>query len=126
MTAKDAISFDANTHQLICKEDWNLANLPHLQKKLKKIRLPKSGAITINGKSIKKIDSAGAWLILQFQEELEHQGMQVHLSDFSKEAMELFSLIKGKLEKKAKFHPTKKTNFFAKVGKNTIMQLLQL
>lgn len=126
MTAKDAVSYDANTHQLIFKEDWHLANLPYLQKQLKKIHLPKSGEITINGKSIKKIDSAGAWLILQLQEELEHQGIRVQLSDFSKEAMELFSLIKGKLEKKAKFHPVKKPNFLAKVGMNTITQLSQL
>jgi phospholipid/cholesterol/gamma-HCH transport system permease protein len=126
MTTKDAVSYDSKTKQLICKGDWDLANLPRLQKLLRKIPLPSSGGLTINGESITKIDSAGAWALLQLQEKLERKGVKVKFSNFSKEATELFSLVQGKLDNKTKLPEIKKPNFLANIGMNSIAQLAQL
>lgn len=126
MTTKDAVSYDSKSQQLICKGDWNLANLPGLQKLLRKIPLPSSGELTINGESITKIDSAGAWELLQLEEKLSRKGVKVTFSHFSKEATELFSLVKGKLDKKAKLPVITRPNFVAEIGMNSIAQLSQL
>lgn len=120
------IHYDPKKHELICSGDWNLTNLSHLQSTLKKIKWPSSGEVIIQGESINKMDSAGAWLIIELEEKLEQKKVKVNLKHFSQEATELFSLVKKQLDKKTKVPIVHTPSFLTIVGKNTISSLSEL
>jgi len=81
-------------HQLICHGEWNVNHIMKLEHAFKKIKWPTGGQIDLNGKEIKKFDSAGAWLILKWQYHLEKKGLTVQLHDFPDTAQALITLIK--------------------------------
>src|SRR5579885_3345514 len=123
MTEHSTIHFDPNNRQLKCRGDLNLANLPSLQTMLAKISWPGSGEITIDGEAVTKMDSAGAWLILELQNSLEKTGLTIHLQHFSAESASLLDIVKKKLGEKTSLPAMTKPNFLATVGINTIAQL---
>jgi len=121
--AQDAIHYDSNARQLLCRGDWNLIHLTHLQSNLTAISLPTSGDITVNGEAIDKIDSAGAWLLIQLQDKLKQNGVRVKRIHFSEQADKLLSIINEKLADHTEPPVTKKPGFLAVLGCNTLVQL---
>jgi len=126
MTAQSAIQYDSNTKQLVLRGNWEIGNLSHLQSMLASISLPEKGDISFNGESISKMDSAGAWLILQLQNKLAQKGIQVKEIHFSEQASKLIAIVNEKLEEKTESLEIKKPNMFAIVGYNSITQLNEL
>src|SRR5258708_5991262 len=129
MSTKDELYYDAGNQQLICQGNWNLANLPQLKTSISKLGLPKAKdkTITINGEQIKKMDSAGAWLLIHWRNKLKKRSIEVKLINFKKEHETLLSIIEKRLEEESKsVEPPQELSFVAKVGKVVIEQTSEL
>ncbi|MBX3708888.1 MAG: MlaE family lipid ABC transporter permease subunit [Gammaproteobacteria bacterium] len=123
MTAQNAVQYDSSTRQLSLHGDLNLRNLAYFQKLLTNITWPNSGEVIIDGERSKKIDTAGAWLLVRLKKNLKQKGIHVELSKFSAESTELLAIIDKELAEEKPLPKVKKLNFFALIGLNTIQQL---
>lgn len=118
MTAKDTIFYDPDTRRLLCKGDWYLNTIPELKSLLKKISWPDSGEVTVDGSAVSKMDSAGAWLLIEWQNKLKQQKVKVHLQKFSKQHQTLLELIdkQCEVEEETELSEIKEPNWLARVG----------
>lgn len=124
MTAQNgAISYDPRTRQLECRGDWDLNTLPKLKNLFNKISWPTKGEVTINGHAIAKMDSAGAWLLNTWINQLKHQTITINLENFSKQHQILLSLVEKRLLEETKPPEIKKMPWMAYIGKLTLVQL---
>jgi phospholipid/cholesterol/gamma-HCH transport system permease protein len=120
MTAQDIAHYDAATRQLHCQGDWDIINLPQLKTVLSHIHWPQTGDITFDGKAIRKMDSAGAWLIDTWQKQLQQQGLSVRLNEFSDQYQELITLIETKRQEQTPLPVIKAPSGAEVIGKQTI------
>lgn len=123
MPINDAVRYDSSKRQLEAMGDWNLANIPHLQSLIDNISFPDSGNITIDGKSISKIDSAGAWLLIQLENRLKQKGIKAERINFPEQANKLLEIVNKKLGEETSLPIIKKTSVLARLGYNTTIQL---
>src|SRR5579883_732428 len=125
MTDQDQIQYDANAHQLRCQGEWDLAHLPHLQLILGSLSWPTQGELVTDGSGIKKMDSAGAWILTQWRDKLKQQGINVDFQHFAKEQQNLISLIQHQLETEGTLPKVTPLPWLGKIGKVTIDYLAQ-
>ncbi|MHB1221415.1 MAG: hypothetical protein ACYC0J_05430, partial [Gammaproteobacteria bacterium] len=92
-TAETLAHYDSEKKQLLCQGDWDLSHLSHLQTILQQIAWPTSGRLTINGESIERMDTAGAWQLNELQAKLVKLGVSVELQSFPKESQELLTIV---------------------------------
>lgn len=83
-----------NGQRLLCQGNWNVHWLPSLIAILKKLTWPTSGTLIIDGTAISHLDSAAAWLLLDWQEKLHKRGITVHYEQFSTEAEQILNLVR--------------------------------
>lgn len=126
MTAQEATFYDPNTRQLLCRGNWDLQNIPTLKRNFAKIAWPKADEITINGSSIEKMDSAGAWLLSKWRNQLEQRGITTHLEKFSHEYQILLTLVKKNLDKETEIPEPPNPGTLAQIGKSTSEQVKEL
>jgi phospholipid/cholesterol/gamma-HCH transport system permease protein len=98
-----------NSHSLVLKGEWTIANIARIEKSLNSLRL--SANILIDGSCIKNMDTAGAWLMRKHFS----KARICHLSDRHKELMTLVPELKNKTPEQNP--PPFLTKFFIKVGK---------
>lgn len=126
MTAKDDNHYDPESHQLICQGDWDLPHITKLQSILDKVKWPSSGDITIEGEGIKRMDSAGAWLLGKLQVKFKKHGVNVHLANFSEQHQKLLSLVEKRIEEEGMTPPERpQTTWLQRVGQNTMEQIIE-
>lgn len=66
----ESIYYDAEQNQYFCHGNWTIHGLSQLQAELKHLRSTQpSVAAPINGADIKKFDTAGAWLLINWQKQ---------------------------------------------------------
>lgn len=123
MTAQDTTRYDSETRRLLCQGDWNLANLPKLKALLAHITWPSSGDVTFDGEHVDKMDSAGAWLLNQYQDELTQKGLKVRLEKFPDKYKTLLNIVENNVKKETGLPETQTLNWIANIGKNTIESL---
>lgn len=111
------LSFDATAHQLVCRDDWNLTHLTFIKQQLAKIKWPHQGELTIDGRAISKMDSAGALLLTKQIDLLTKKGLSVQLIHFTEEAKRLLSMIEDNAASLAKIPKRKIPNWLAQIGK---------
>lgn len=120
------LEYDANNQTLYAKGEWNLKNLSQLKNLFKKISPPSTGKLIINGKNITKMDSAGAWLLLNWQKKWQESGLEIESQHFSKRTQTLLNLISDRLLKKTILPLEKKPNFLAVLGKTAVIQFIDV
>lgn len=99
--AQDVIQFESASRQLICRGEWDLANLVSLQAAIQQLSLPDTGTLTINGQAITKMDSAGAWLLISWCEGLKQRQLIPAFAQFSAEHQSLLAIVQKRLEEEA-------------------------
>lgn len=97
MTAQDAISYNAETRQILCQGNWDIAHLSSLKNLLSTIKIP-SGKISINGEAVKSMDTAGAWLLNTWKNAAEKKGAQATFEGFTEQHETLLSLVENRVE----------------------------
>ncbi len=123
MTPETQVVYHTNEKRLICSGDWNLSHLLQLRTSLEKITKPHQGEIIINGDAIATMDSAGAYLLIQWIASLEQSGVQYTLQHFSQAHEKLLRFIIQTSSKEKKLKPPEKITFVEMVGQQTIEQL---
>ena len=124
MDAKDnSISYNPDAQQLTCQGDWELSKISALEALLSQTKLPTEGQLSIDGKAIDKLDTAGTWLLLSLQKRLEKQGVKSELVDFSEQHQALLTAVSSTLAEEKPFPKTAKLDWIATLGKDTIMGL---
>jgi phospholipid/cholesterol/gamma-HCH transport system permease protein len=127
----DFVDFDPQTHTLLCKGEWTLKNIAKIRSLLKKqipqIQLPSKNEIIIDGQSLKKLDSAGAFLLLNEikpQQDKASQGNKIQFQNFSEQNQKLLSMMgKSSLQKTPQPHAdTNELNWIQTLGKYGLAQ----
>ena len=91
MTKQHFITADSETGELTCHGEWNISNLDEIKKVFEKIVWPRMKKITIDGKAITKMDSAGAFFLNKWITKLHEKNLKVHFENFSEENKKLLS-----------------------------------
>ncbi len=125
MNTNDELYYDAEHQQLICQGEWTLANLPQLKKNIEQLKLNRAKTeLVINGENIKKMDSAGAWLLTSWSDALKKKHIKIELINFKKEYETLINIVEIRLEEEKKpLAPPKELPFVPRLGKIVLQQL---
>jgi phospholipid/cholesterol/gamma-HCH transport system permease protein len=67
---------------LACRGAWNVHTIAMLQRQLAALDLPGDTPVTIDGRDIDALDTAGAWLINKIRQRFETAGRRVRLKAF--------------------------------------------
>ena len=117
-------NFDPSTQKITCQGAWDLAHISELEASLQKITWPSSGQITLEGRDLTKMDSAGAWLLSKHIKKMQAQGVIVYFENFLKKYQTLLSIVeKENLQSQSNAAEAKKISLLNKVGNFTIIQL---
>lgn len=117
MTTQTAIVFDPKTCRLICQGTWNLANIVQLEKQFQTIAWPKSATITLDGRAITQLDTAGAWLLCQWRKKWQTQTLNLQLENFSAPQEKLLTLVAEKTAQSLALATAKPAGHLAVFGK---------
>lgn len=117
--AKQNTFLKLKDNQLTCLGDWDLENFVAIENELKTFTAPTSGELTVDGGSIKKMDTAGAWLLHHWRKKLEKKGLKINPQNFSKQQQELLTLISKDEISNTKIPTSKKPNWLANLGQHT-------
>lgn len=121
MTIQEFAEFDQQSSTLFCKGEWTLSNITKIKKTLKsKIKLITHHTITINGKSITKLDSAGVWMLLNGIKRLRKKDITINYVNFSERHEKIFSLTKDKEISREDIPQTDKLTVIEKLGKYSL------
>jgi len=126
MTTNQATFYDADKRELFCQGDFDLAHLPALESLLHALSLPSTGEITVDGSGIQKMDSAGAWLLANWQGRLEKKGLTVSLDKFPEKSQKLLAIVKKELSAEIPLPVVTTPTWVKKVGISTLYQLAEL
>lgn len=116
MTTTEFIKFDSVTKQFMCSGEWNLPHIPVLKKQLATLFLPAANDLTINGKNILKMDSAGALILIEWLKKLNKKGTKVHLNDFSPQQAKLIPIIENITAKQTALPVAQKPSMVTELG----------
>jgi phospholipid/cholesterol/gamma-HCH transport system permease protein len=116
------ISFDPKTRQFICHGDWVLMNVEKLTNELQNFSISSTGQIIINGESITKMDSAGAWAFSKWVLKLIQQGLKTQLQNFSDSNLKILSLVEKAAAQIKTVPQAKQPKWLARIGKLSMEQ----
>lgn len=123
MKTQDAIEFDNKNNVLYCKDEWNLAHVSRLYKELKKQSALFKNNITIDGKSITKMDSSGAWLLTDGIKSIVKKDINISYENFSKQHQKIFSLSENQKNKYSHIPREHELGWVQELGKYGIIQV---
>lgn len=123
MPTKNELTYDVNAQTLICSGDWDLKHLPELEQTFAEISLPHEANVSIDGKGITKLDSAGAWLLATSRTALAKAGNEVGLKDFSERHITLINIVAKKIKDEELPAPIQTSHWLHSVGHYTTQQL---
>lgn len=127
MTADNAVHFNKESNTLFCNGNWDAVHLPQLKALFSKINWPKSGEVIFDGQDLKKMDSAGAWLLLVWRLRLEARGLSLKLVNFSHRHLKLLAIIEKNIEKEqAPLHKPEQLSSLPRLGKDALKKWHEL
>src|SRR3990167_5192294 len=128
MTPTNTTQYDADTRQLSCSGEWDLPSLPALQALLDQTSWPAKGEINVEGHSVTKMDTAGAWLLNGWMDKQRKQGVNVIVKGFSEQHHSLITLIEKRMQdEQAQGEPVvQQVGFITRVGQSTTAHLAVL
>lgn len=120
----------ANIHvsnqQLICEGEWNIPNITHLKQSLTQITLPTQKDIVIDGAKITKMDTAGAWFLIQWINQISQKKITAKLVNFPERSEKLIHLVQQRDIKPESVPETTELSWIERVGKATIDEWQEL
>jgi phospholipid/cholesterol/gamma-HCH transport system permease protein len=113
---------DADQLVLSAEGEWLVAAAADLDRRLQALDLPAHRPVTIDLSGIKRIDSAGAWLLLRTEHDLSARGNPVKISNLAPTFAPLFAQVRAGGFLTPATHPRPDHSligFFAQVGEIT-------
>lgn len=129
MAAMDANYFDYNKDKnlLTCQGEWDVVHLSAIQTQLASLTLPSKGAtLSINGRAVTKLDSAGAWQLLKLQHTLSQQDCKSTFNDFAAPHQELINIVATTLQIETPLPVIAPLTWMGRLGKLASQQFAQL
>ena len=105
--------------------DWSKQNIPTAYKRLKKIRFIHGQELTLDGTNVKKLDTAGALLLLQVLDKIKKKSFFHQLLGFSPEHQSLLDMVSYHQEKAYKFPEIQRETTLTLIGKETVSKFTQ-
>ncbi len=115
------ISRTGTTLHLLSGGDWTIPTLPKVEHQLKRL-LPtarKGGKIVWDISKVRKFDSAGMMLLIEFEERFKKRDNPIRISGFSDEHRRIYNLLRNNL--KEKLPPPSKSSPFTRALERTGM-----
>lgn len=112
-----------SNQQLICEGDWNIPNLSDIKQSIETLSLPAQGEIAIDGTKITKLDTACAWFLIQWINELSSKSINATFVNFPENSEKLIHLVQQKVTKSDELPELTQPSWVARVGRGTIEQL---
>lgn len=126
MTTSAQLTFDAEQHYYRCLGSWSTLHLTEVLALLDASQLPREQDVVIEGNAIEHLDSAGAMVLTQCMDVLNHQRNQIKLVGFTKQQLELLDLVtKKRVNTKFKYQKRKEPNVFYEIGEETFHKIDQ-
>lgn len=118
------IIYRAEQAELVCQGDWTIDTIAALEQIIDALLAKVGNAVTINGQSITKMDSAGGMVLLQLQKRLRELGKSAIVQSLHHDFQALLSLIETGSQTD-QLSPKKITHkaFPATVGKIVVRKL---
>lgn len=126
MDVQAFVSFDASTHRLICQNHWDVVNFNSIQRSVKATSIPLVSDLVIDGASITKMDSSGAWLLNSIIQQLRAKNIKIQLADFPEHYRTLLDIIAKSTVSYADVPKKKALNHLATLGRASIEMLGEL
>jgi phospholipid/cholesterol/gamma-HCH transport system permease protein len=120
MDVQAFVTFDPSERRLVCQGQWDLVHFNSIKNNLKMIKIPKDGALTVDGADVTKMDSSGAWLLNSTLHTLKERGIAVQLQRFSEQCQQLLDIIAKRARPYSDIPKIKIPNFLARLGKMSI------
>jgi phospholipid/cholesterol/gamma-HCH transport system permease protein len=115
---------DADQLLLSAAGEWLVASAADLDRRLRALDLPSHRPVTIDLAGIKRIDSAGAWLLLRTEHDLSARGNSVEMRNLAPMFAPLFEQVRAGGRPKAITHPRpdyySPVGFLARIGEITL------
>ena len=115
---------EPGTLVLAASGEWLLASAAELDHRLRALRVPAGKRVTIDLAGIDRIDTAGAWLLLRTERELEVNGNRVELRNLRSSLAPLLAQVQAGGMRPPVSHPRpvhhSLTGFVARIGAVTI------
>ncbi|HRF44144.1 MAG TPA: MlaE family lipid ABC transporter permease subunit [Candidatus Competibacteraceae bacterium] len=105
-----------------CEGVWTLDGILDLEQRLLDVQWP-SGALQLDGSTIRALDTIGALQLLNVIASLEQAGHTVHLTGLREEHQALLDLVQQRRGSGAAPPPSKPANFLERMGRETIHHL---
>ena len=96
---------DADQLVLSAAGEWLVATAADLDRRLRALDLPSHRPVTIDLAGIKRIDSAGAWLLLRTEHDLSARGNSVEIRNLAPMFAPLFEQVRAGGHPTAFTHP---------------------
>src|SRR5207247_7127368 len=120
---QNLIEFDQQSQTLFCQGEWTLPSIAKIRNILKGQFRFIQNAIIIDGKSITRLDSAGAWLLLYgIKSEIKRE-VKITFQNFSDQHQKLMAFITNKKSSGKPIPKSEKLDWVQSLGKYGIFQM---
>src|ERR1700693_1004497 len=112
---------------LVLTGDWLVAEAAQLDEALRTLNIDGTGETAIDGSTIGRLDSAGAWLILRTKRDLEAKGTRVGHVEVPESYRALYERLERETAAATAIHPRPPAlrDYLERVGRGTIHVLHQ-
>jgi len=103
------------SNSIFCRGSWTVSNLKSILANIESLTLPKTNKVIVDGKSVKAMDSSGAWAITQIINRLKKKS-KVDVVGFIGSRLKLIKLMQdNNFDLTMPAHP-KSLNLLAEIG----------
>ncbi len=99
---------------------WIIPNLPTLERKVHRARVPDGGSVTIDGSALDSLDTAGVYLLRTLRSRLEADGKQVAVRGLRREYVDLLTLVDERLGTVTEVPRPERKNPLWRLGESTV------
>jgi phospholipid/cholesterol/gamma-HCH transport system permease protein len=114
-----SITIDAQ-NVLHCAGSWTLSQLNEVLAQIPNLIASAPTALTADNQDMTAIDSGGAWVLCQLQQQLADRHKTLDLSNFKEEQQSLLALVKAELKKITPPPLPETPSWLFRIGKNTL------
>jgi len=119
------ITWNPQEKTLFCQGAWDIQHVGLIKKEVEKIAWPSSGEVTIDGKAITKLDSAGAWLLKQCEQTWLTKKLRPQFKNFSEQQQQLLSFAEKQTHSYADIPKERPLGWLAQLGKAALSQITE-
>lgn len=120
--SQDSVTFNPQENMLTCRGIWDIDHAAALRKQLKRLSLTKQKECIVDGAAITKLDSAGAYLLLEFKKSAQ---CALRFEHFTEEHQKLITLIDKEMQSQKPLPSVRLPSWVERIGRTTVIEIKQ-